>query len=374
MLRSLALALLLAACSGDDESLPPDAGGRADAAAEADAAGAVCPSPPMYVEDVSGCAPLATDYQPRVNGSADDPWPACISDDNEYHRIMDTISTIARVEAFEQIAALLWSGDRRPSPAEFIDARVIYAQDQGLDSRLQRREDVHYPPPMPAGAKCADLGVPELYPDRCVGPAKLLPILNDAFQKGSAGESPRVQAARIEAALLWFLYVSPLSEVMSCTTTPKDCDSAWAYYTGGTPRDLPIGLARYVDGQGPETHDRGYDGTLAVRCWRNLDNEIGEAMDLALRDQAREQLDVAMLRGVALILRQRFAELDCTTGDVRDARFAFIQVIAPLLDRAARERDPALADALLAEATATGPDAVDVPAALAAIDAIFPCP
>ncbi len=373
-MRWLALPFFLFAACGDDGGGAPDSA-MPDASPVADGGG-VCEMPPVYVEDLSSCVIADTDYTPRdpaMNAAPDDMWPTCISDDNTYHRIMDTISTIARVEAFEMIADLLWDGDRRPTAQDFIDARVIYAQDQGLDSRVQRRHDVHYPEP-PGGATCADPGVPEMYPDRCVGPAKLLPILNDAFAAGGTGGSPRVNAARIEGALIWFLYVSALSEVMSCTTRPQDCDSAWAYYTGGTPRETPIGLARYLRAIGVETHDRAYDGTLAVRCWRNLDNETGAAVDLAMRDRAFAQLDRALQRGVALVVRQRVAELACTSGDVAEARLAFLQVIVPLLDRAARERDPGQADVLLEQSQATSPAAVDQNAAMEAIDALFPCP
>lgn len=355
VMRLALLCSLLVAC-GDDaqpaiDAAPPTPDGGT---------GAPCDDPPGYTEDISACQHEATDYTP----AADDTWPACISDDNSYHQIEMTVSTIGRVEAFEDIAALLWTGDRKPSTEDFIDARLIYAQEQGLDSRVQRRHDVHYPPPE-GGMTCADPGVPEMYPDRCVGPAKLLPILNDAFAAGATDGVARVEAARIEAALLWFLYVSALSEVDSCANTPNNCDSAWAYYTGGTPRDMPIGLARYVRALAPGTHDWAYDAILGVRCWRNLDNETGPAMDLALRDQVLAQLDRALLRGVAIIVRQRLAELSCTTGDVREARQAFLDVILPLLDRAARERDPALADQLMAG---------DPDDAIAALDVLFACP
>jgi hypothetical protein len=373
MMRGLAFITLLVCACGDNTRGDPD--GAAPPPPDSAPADAPTCEPEVYEEDLSACTPLATYYQPRDNMSADDAWPACISDDNEYHRIEQTISTIARVEAFEQIALILgWSIPAEPTMQEFIDARVIYAQDQGLDSRVQRRQDVHYPP-LPDGMACTDAGVPEQYPDRCAGPAKLLPILNDAFADGATGEgSPRVNAARVEAALIWFLYLSPLSEVMSCTQTPRDCDSCWAYYTGGTPRDQPIGLASYVRAIAPDTHDWAYDATLAVRCWRNLDNETGEATNLELRDDAFEQLDRALVRGVAMILRHRFALLACSTGDIRDARFAFIQIIGPLLDREARLRDPAAADVLLAESTRATTDDVDPTAAIAALDALFPCP
>lgn len=356
------LTLLTLAC-GPTPNPPPSGGDGGTLTCDADA----------FVEDVSACMPLATDYQPRVDNSANDAWPACISDQNTYSRIQQNISTIARVEAFDQIAALLWRDGKVPTAQDFVDARVLYAQDQGLDSRVQRREDIHYPAPA-NGAKCSEMGIPEQYPDRCVGPSKLLPILNDAFAKGAQGESPLVHARRVEAALLWFLYISALSEVTSCTQKPVDCDSAWAYYTGGTPRESPIGFARYVDALGPETHDRAYDATLAVRCWRNLDNETGVAMDLAMRDRARAQLDVATLRGMALILRERFTKLDCGDEAAEAAELAFIKELVPLLDRAARERDPAQADVLVAQATKASAAEVDIAAATAAIDALFPCP
>mgnify|MGYP000990756375 CR=1 FL=1 len=359
------LTLLVGACGNDRNDDPADAGTNPDAAVAGD-----CIDPPVYAEEVSSCQPLSTDYQPRVNGSADDSWPACISDDGQYHRLQESVSTIARVEAFDQIADLLWRDGKVPSAQDFVDARVLYAQDQGLDSRVQRREDVHFPADA-QGRKCSDEGVPEAIPDRCVGPAKLLPVLNDAFARGAQGESPRVQAARIEAALLWFLYVSPLSEATSCAAKPADCDSAWAYYTGGTPRESPAGLAAYVDALGPETHDRAYDGALAVRCWRNLDNETGEAANLALRDQARAQYDRALLRGVALIARQRFTELDCADEAGTEARLAFLRTLVPFLDRAATEIDATAAAALQAEAAAAEPD---VAKATAAIDALFACP
>ncbi len=357
-------ALCLCACPGPGPS-PTDGGtGAADA-------GGFCEPPPAYLEDVSACAPAADDYQPRLNGSAGDPWPACISDSNSYTPINPSISSVARVAAFEQIAELLWRGNRVPSAQDFVDARVLYAADQGLDSRVQRREDLHY---AAAPAPCATAGVPEQYPDRCVGPAKLLPVLNDAFARGAAGEAPLTHAARIQAALLWFLYASALSEVVSCTTKPQDCDSCWAYYSGGTPRDAPVGLGGQVKALAPETHQRAYDATLAVRCWRNLDNETGTATNTALRDRALAQLDRAMLRGVAVIYRQRVAELGCARAEALQASWASVQVLGPLLDRAARVRDAARADVIKAELAKASPAQVDVGAVTAAIDALFACP
>lgn len=331
--------------------------------------GYACVPKPPYYEDISGCLALSIYYQPRVNGSADDSWPACISDDNIYHRIDPTISTIARVEAFEQIAALLFG--RIPSAEDFVNARVIYAQDQGLDSRVQRRHDIHYPAPS-GGGRCNDPGVPDANPDRCVGPVSLLPILNDAFAKGALGEAPLYHAARIEAALLWFLYVSVLSEIDSCAVSSKDCDSAWAYYSGGTPRGSPIGLGRYINSLAPGTHDAAYDGVLATRCWRDLDS-TATASNLTLRGQAIEQVDRAMLRGLVMLFRQKFLELNCSSDDYQVANLAFLQTWAPLLDRVLRERDVALAD-LVEEDLSQVVVTMDIPGIVTGLDSQFSCP
>ncbi|HVG62974.1 MAG TPA: hypothetical protein VNA24_30700 [Hyalangium sp.] len=338
----------------------------------------LCENAPTVSEDLTLCRPITTDYRPRepeLNNAASDAWAACISDDNTYHPIDRNISTVARVAAFETIAELLWRNGKVPARNDFVSALDSFTQPEGLGSRVQRREDYHYPP-APAGAgACRNAGVPETAPDRCVGPAKLLPIINDAFTKGGQGEgNPRVHAARLEAALLWFLYISTVSEVNTCTNTPRDCDSAWAYYTGGTERCAPKGLAAYVQSVAPQTHERAYDATLAVRCWRNLDNETGAATNTALRDQALAQLDRAELRGMALILRERFTQLQQGSADEQQARLAFIQTLAPFLDRAARLSNAAQADVLKAQAAKASAAEVDIPAATSALSTLFSCP
>ncbi len=364
-LRVLLLSWLLCACpaplpSGTDAGLDGSRDG-----------GGFCATLPSFTENVSACPFAMDDYRPRENNSANDTWPACVSDTNVFSPINPSISSVARVAAFEQMADLLWRGQRTPGPQDFVDARVLFAQDQGLDSRVQRREDIHYPA---AAMACSTAGVPAANPDRCVGPAKLLPILNDAFTRGAMGESPQVHAARIEAALLWFLYTSTLSEVVSCTSRAQDCDSSWAYYGGGAPRDQVVGLAKAVQALAPEAHQRAYDATLAVRCWRNLDNETGVATNLTLRDRALGQLDRAMLRGLVVVLRQRVAELSCTTGATRDARLTFVQVLSPLLERALRERSPSSADVVKTQLAKVDAATVDVSAVTAALDTAFPCP
>jgi hypothetical protein len=380
LLTLAAAALLFTACGDDDSTDTPDSGtpdsGTPDSGTPDSGTTVDCENPPVYTENVTGCQPAATDYRPRdaaANNSATDAWPACISDSNTYSPINANITTVARVAAFDDIAARLWKGGKVPTQQDFIESFDQYTQGEGLGSRVQRREDIHYPKP-PSGLRCREANVPETAPDRCVGPAKLLPIINDAFLKGRQGEQPRVQAARIEAALLWFLYVSPLSEVDSCGGTPQDCDSAWAYYTGGTPRAEPKGLAAYVKALGPETHERAYDAALAVRCWRNLDNEGGAASNTELQQRALRQYDVALLRGTALILRQRLTELTCGTDEGNLARLAFINTLGPFFDRAAREINAAQADVLKAQVEKTNAEDVDVDAAVAALDSLFPCP
>ncbi|HEY5999429.1 MAG TPA: hypothetical protein VI078_09055, partial [bacterium] len=202
----------------------------------------------------------------------------------------------------------------------------------------------------------------------CVGPAQIQPLLNAAFAEGVDGAAPVRNAARIEAGLLWFLYASVFKEANSCATTAKDCDSSYAYYTGGEPRESGLGLARYTRLRSLQAHGRVWDGLLAVRCWRDLDHPAGEAEDLALRDRATAQLDRALLRAVALIVRQRAGMLPC------DAAWQSVRILGPVLDREATLRDPANAARLRAEVGRAAPDEVDVPALVAALDALFPCP
>ena len=319
------------------------------------------------------CERPQTDFVP----GADDSWAACISDDGEYHQVEMSISSIGRVQGFEEIADLLWRTEGVPGGEAFVSARDIYATGEGLDSRVQRREDEHYPAVTDEQGmtlQCRDEGVPQMSPDRCVGPARILPILNDAFQQGIAGAEPLVQAARIEAALLWFLYVSTHKEAITCTGKMKDCDSSYAYYTGGQPLDAAIGLAGYFREQAPWAHERVWEGILAVRCWRDLDS--GEqAMDLELRDQAVEQLDRALLYGVSRVVADRLARVQGLEGARRQAAWSFAQILGGVLDRAATERDPAQAQQLreILEQDAP-PEDGDLSTATELLRSLFPCP
>ena len=291
--------------------------------------------------------------------TAGDGWDACVSDDSAtvYARFNDTISSASRVGGFE-------------------GAKEIYAADEGLDSRVQRREDEHYPPVSDGAGgalRCRDEGVPAMDPDRCVGPAKILPILNDAFQKGAAGEEPKANAARVEAALLWFMYVSTHKETVTCAQVTKDCDSSYAYYNGDRPRGEGIGLADYYRRLAPGAHEAVWDGLLAQRCWRDLD-DADVAEDEALQDQAIDQLDAGLLYGLSRVVAARLSEMSAATGADREADLAFVKVLGPVLQLSAEGRDATQAATLAAAWGASSADDVDVRATLEALQAIYPCP
>ncbi len=347
----------LAACDGTDDPV----NGGPDGSVVKDS------GPDLERPDAGGCVRADTDYEP----GADDGWPPCISDDGEYHQIEATVSSIARVKAFEEIAGLLFDPAGATDGDAFLQARLIYQEDEGLDSRVVRRYDPHLQAPV--DGDCTVEGIPEDYPDYCVGPATLQPLLLEAFNGGIAGDAPQPNAARIEAGLVWFLYVSVYKESLTCTDTARDCDSAWAYYTGGEPARGGIGLARMVRRVDPLTHDRAWDGLLAVRCWRDLD-PAEVATDIERRELARDQTDRALIDGVAAIVRDRLQRLEASDGGERDYHHAFLQVLAPLLDREARSRSASEADVLLEELQKTDPAAVDTVAAIDAIDALFVCP
>lgn len=335
MTRFLLLGLVAALACGDDDSMMADAGGGDDARVGEDA-GACMPRPVAERPDPGMCEAFATDYAV----CEDDAWAPCISDFGTYARIEPEISTIARVGAFEQIAPLLFDAERDPSADEFLMARDLYQEEEGLDSRVARRYDPRAD--APEGTDCTLDGVPAMFPDYCVGPAILQPLILDAFAAGMGGETPRVQAARIEAGLLWFLYASVAKESLTCTTKAKDCDSAYAYYTGGETERGGIGLAGRVMAADPYAHDRAWDGILGLRCWRDLDP--GEtATDLALREQARDQIDRATTDGVAAVVSARLDELGTGSAEADAAHWAFVQVLGRALFRPLGDRDAAAA-------------------------------
>jgi hypothetical protein len=373
----------MAADAGQDPltDMDPDAGNDAggdvsgDATADTGSADADADAGVDLIADPGAawadfvCEPAEYYYTP----DADDDWPACVSDDDEYVKIEENVSTIARVGAFEDIADLLWRGDV-PTGDDFISARDLYAVGEGLDSRVQRREDEHYPPVMDGETtlSCGNEGVPAMDPDRCVGPAQMLPILNDAFQQGILGNQPRVQAARIEATLLWFLYISTYKEGTTCASVRKDCDSSWAYYTGGEQRDGGLGLAGYIRDIDTDIHEHVFDGILGLRCWRDVEQDE-PATSTELQANALAQMDVALLNGVARIVAERAAAMAQHEGAERDADWAFLQILGPVLDREAATRNATVAAELAAAWEADSADDVDVPELIRDLAEVFPC-
>ena len=329
-----------------------------------------------YTENTSACVPAATDYQPRKQVPGANGWPACASDDNTFHLIGTGLPAAAsRSVAFETMAPKLWDNPN-PTRAQILSARDDYSVAEGLASRVARRQDVSYAE-VPGSDKfaCANAGVPAQYPDRCAGPAKLKPIIDEAFVKALDGTQPVVQAARIEAALLWFFYLSMTSEVWTCGFDDiTDCDSAAGYYTQISPRSAPTGLARYVFRQGPQTHQRIYDALLAERCWREDQTLPAKASLQPLYDLAQAQLAKATLRGEALILRERIGRIACSAGDAQQANIEFVKVLGGLLDHGAARYDATNAAKLKAFTADPKNEAAAISAAQAAIDAIFACP
>jgi hypothetical protein len=213
----------------------------------------------------------------------------------------------------------------------------------------------------------------EAHPDYCVGPARIQPLILGAIQDGMAGEQPTLQAARVEAGLLWFLYVSTFKESFTCTTKAKDCDSSWAYYTGGEPARGGLGLSRYVREVDPYAHDRAWDGLLAQRCWRDVDDaEVAE--DLELRDRARGQADRAVTDGLAAIVRDRLVRVQEGLADEAAYHWITAEVLGGVLDREAQVRDADLAASLRDALGEADPADADLNAAVAALDGLFECP
>lgn len=384
----LFLSLALSACRSDDDPQDEQGDETGDGDGDGDVVGDPC-DPADDAVDESGCAALDSDYTP--SNSDGDMYPACISDGGVYELVDAPPSTIARVEAYDQIAALLWENGA-PTADDFTMARSLYELEEGLGSRVDRREDLHYPeipmaewdPGLDPDKQCSNETLAESYGDRCVGPAKMRPLINEAFIAGMSGDGdPNVHAARIEATLAWFFYLSVYKEAYTCTHTPKDCDSSWAYYAGGAQADgALIGFAEFVNRYSPTTHQRIFDGVLAVRCFRDLYSidDYPTYADLPadgqqLFDMAWEQLDDALARGFAITLRQHLlAHDDEQCSAATEANWAFVQIVGEALDRELRERDDAAADELLGIYELTAPATEDVERAVELIDQVIDCP
>ncbi|HMY57493.1 MAG TPA: hypothetical protein PKL17_19630 [Pseudomonadota bacterium] len=339
------------------------------------------PATPMckpFTGALSSCKCSNDEYAPRFNNSKNDTWPACISDANpsKYVQLGSSLpASAARAQAFVDMGTMLWKKGSTPTATDFTVARDKYSVAEGLGSRVARRQDIHYPE-VPGDNKfaCADQTVATMYPDRCASLAKLKPIVDAAFTAGIAGTKPLVQSARIEAALLWFFYLSPLSEEWTSTFDDiEDVDSAWGYLTGGTDRGSPIGIGQYIQSLDGETYDRAFDGVLAGRCWRDIDKAFPSTCSLFYQ-RTTSQLDKALTRGMALILRDRIGKIPTLTGEAQEAALNFVNIIGGLMDRAARAIDPAKADQLKTSTQATTAAGVNVTQAQSILDTLFACP
>jgi hypothetical protein len=323
---------------------------------------------------VRTCAAGANDYTPRVAGSKGTRLPLCISDDNAYHPINPDVASNARIAAVEQMGKLLkFDGSSVATAADFVQARILYTQPEGLDSRVQRREDVHFPDATVGGkaTACKDMTAEERAPfaDRCSGPEKVTPLINDALAKGAVGNNPRVQSARMEAAMVWFLWLSLYKESQGCFADPGQCDSTSAYWGGQQDVEAaPLGYGRLIRAYSEESYRRGWDAVLAVRCAYDYNVAQPAAPDLAaVKEKARDQIDRLNNHALALFVRSKVAALPC------EAAYESVRILGPVLDVVARAQDPAKADMLKAEFAK--PEAqIDGGGVLAALDHLFGCP
>ena len=292
--------------------------------------GESCESLPTPSLNLSSCRPKDTDYLPRESNSAGDTWESCISDNGVYSQLELSVSSIERVAGFDQIADILWRSGNVPTPEDFLSARDIYTVEQGLRTRVMRRYDPRLVAPDGGEWSCGDQATYLAYPEFCIGPSTIGPLVSQAFVDGIEGKTPLANAAQIEAGLTWFLYVSVLKEAKTCIETAKDCDSSWAYYSGGTQRDAPQGLAAMVQSVSPETHDRVFDAILALRCWRDLDSAV-PAQNTELWQLASTQLEQALNHGMTTWMRQKALAVECATGDYAQAHQTYLKFSGPLL-------------------------------------------
>jgi len=336
--------------------------------------------------DERACTPSAGDYQPGTHAN-DDSWPACVTDDGAYHLIDTTPSSIARVEGYEGVMEAL-SADS-PSADDFTAARTIYAIEEGLESRLVRREDLHYDPVPEADwdpgvdpdKQCTVEANVMRYAERCAGPARIAPIINEAFAAGQTEEGiAAIHKARIQAAMLWFLHISVYKEANTCLGKAKDCDSAWAYYTGGFDRSGGIGISGEIAALSEYAHNRIWDGIAARRCWRELypletypTFDDVDAEGQTLYEDADAQLDDALWYGWARIVRDRLEHQGNSCGDANAANWEFLRIAGPHLSEEAERLDPSANAALAALWAADEPSAEDLQTAVATIDEIFGC-
>ena len=277
-------------------------------------------------EELNICMTAQNDYPSAA-------WDACVSDGGQYVLAGPQIpSSAARTTAYEVIADLLWRNDRL-TPEDFISAQLIFAEEGGLGSRVTRRYDAHVTPPMDADCTLEDAG--DDWPEYCVGPGLIQPLLYDHFDAGSRGEALQVNAATIRAGLLWFFYLSIYKEAYTCRGKAADCDSSWAYHNGGKQRnEAPVGFGAELANRSPKHYERLFTANLAVRCWRDLDASE-QAENQVLHQRALIQLDAALDRGLGVLLITRLEQLQKEIPTTVEAQLrAELAILGPVLNRA----------------------------------------
>ena len=348
-LCSLSLSLMLA-CEDDDPNITPVAGEMN--AGEMNAG-----------ENMIECTYPETDYPSES-------WEMCISDEGRYELAGTNIpSSAARVAAYEVIADLLWRNDNMTSE-DFIQAELIYGEDGGVGSRVARRYDAHLP--KPNGADCALVEAKETWPEYCVGPSMIEPMILTAFAEGNIGTNMANNAAKVKAGLLWFFYVSTYKEAYTCAGKAADCDSHWAYCNGAKQlEEVPFALGAEILSASEEAYNHLFNAHLAIRCWRDLDNaEVAE--DTVLHQQVLDQLDRALDYGYALMIRAYFHTV-INHPEPSDAILTTLSILGPPLTRAALERDPELDEESWSN-TWQNLTADNVALLDAQLEALFACP
>ena len=125
-----------------------------------------------------------------------------------------------------------------------------------------------------------------------------------------------------------------------------------------------------------------WDGIAAFRCLRELappdeDPSLDDltAEQRTLFDAASSQLLDALTYGLASVVRAKLVE-QATVCDVdAEANWAFLKVLGPVLDHEGNLRNAAAYAPAAALWAAPAPmDEVALVAAVAALDAVFPCP
>ena len=368
LLTSLTFAMI--ACEDDDPMTTPMAGvvtaGETTGGVAGEVAGEMAGE--MAGKEIS-CERPETDYPSEA-------LPMCISDDGIYELAgANTPSSAARVAAYELIGDLLWR-NANPTPENFIQAELIYAEDGGVGSRVTRRYDAHLP--KPEGADCSAEDAGSQWPEYCTGPGQIEPLILNAFAAGNQGQEPQINAARIRAGLLWFFYLSVYKEAYTCAGKTADCDSHWAYHNGAKQRDeAPIGLGGEIEATSSEAYDAIFDAHLAVRCWRDLDSaEVAE--DEELHVQVLDQLDRALDYGYARMVAAQLRSLSEAPDEI--GLRVTLSILGPTLSRAVLEARPEtdIADWTDRWASISDLSAAIDPAQIAetadTLEATLPCP